>query len=280
MNARPGPIPTSRGRRIGFYTAVLAGLLLVISALFDAFPFVVVGWLDAASLQALHPDVAAIDSHRIHLLGLGALAWLLALPIAAQLLGPAAKIGAAVFGLALLVILIPTDLATGSFDPLEIVALCLFATIVWLHPARATMSFTPMRRRPVALALVGAVGWGVVAVTELVTQMTGSMSDPHVAFGHHGIMAQVALFIALGAVVGATSVAGGRLVAVLAGAAAAYVGLGSLVFPGYVSSLGVLPGVLAIAWAALYVWSALVERERPARTSSTAAGAGVDMISR
>jgi hypothetical protein len=89
-------------------------------------------------------------------------------------------------------------------------------------------------------------------------------------------MAQVTLFIALGAVVGASSVAGGRFVAVLSGAAAAYIGLASLVFPGYVSSLGVLPGVLAIAWAALYVWSALVERERPAaRTSSTASGAGV-----
>jgi hypothetical protein len=276
MNAQPHPVPLSRGRRIGFYTAVLASLLLVVSALFDAFPFVVVGWFDAASLQALHPDVAAIDSHRIHLLGLGALAWLLAVPVAAQLVRPATKIGAAVFGLALLVILIPTDLATGSFDPLEIVALCLFATIVWLHPARATMSFTPMRRGPLALALVGAVGWGLVAVTELVAQMTGSTSDHHVAFGHHGIMAQVALFIGLGAVVGATSVAGRRFVAVLSGAAAAFIGLASLVFPGYVSSLGVLPGVLVVAWAALYVWSALVERERPAaRPSSTAAQAGV-----
>lgn len=276
MSEEPDAIQVSRGRRIGFYAAVLAGLLLVASALFDAFSFVVVGWFDAASLQALYPDVTAIDSHRIHLLGLGALAWLLVLPIAAQLVRPATKVGAAVFGLALLVILIPTDLATGFFDPLEIVGLCLFATIVWLHPARATMSFTPMRRRPLALALVGAVGWGLVAVAELVAQMTGSMSDHHVALGHHGVMAQVTLFIALGAVVGASSVAGGRFVAVLSGAAAAYIGLASLVFPGYVSSLGVLPGVLAIAWAALYVWSALVERERPAaRTSSTASGAGV-----
>jgi hypothetical protein len=261
----------STGRVVGFYAAVVAALLLVVSALFDAFALTVVSWFGTSRLQELYPDVVAIDSHRIHLFGVAALGWLLVVPTAVQLVRPATKIAAAIFGLAFILILIPTDLATGFFDPLELVGLVLFVAIAWLHPARATMSFTPINRRTSMVAVVGAVGWVTLAVVNLVTQLTGSAANHHVALGHFGIMAQVTAGIALAAAIGVSALRGGRIIAVLAGAVAAYVGLASVLYPGYASSLGVPGGLLAIAWAGLYVWSAFSERTQawePADTAS------------
>ena len=77
-------------------------------------------------------------------------------------------------------------------------------------------------------------------------------------------MSEVALIIALAAVLGATPMAGQRIVGGLSAGAAMFLGLASAVFPDYESSLGAPLGVIAIIWAAAYLWTVLI---RPGFTS-------------
>lgn len=262
----------SRGRRVGFYVGTVAAVLLVLGALFPALPFTVVSWFSPEALQEMYPEEPAIDIHRFHLFGVVILTWLLFLPIAVQLIRPVTKLAAAALGLANVVVLITIDVAARVFDPLEIVALALLGIVFWLHPGRDNASLRPWRRRPLALAAIGALGWLAYAAIELNRQLTGFATDPHVEFGHFGVMAQVSILVVLGAVVGSSAMQGRRFAAALAAAAGAYLGLASIVYPGHTSSLGVGLGVAAIVWAALYAWSVFADSARQDMKAPLAAG--------
>ncbi|MEE8406533.1 MAG: hypothetical protein V3S32_05235 [Acidimicrobiia bacterium] len=69
-------------------------------------------------------------------------------------------------------------------------------------------------------------------------QLTGFSTDPHVEMGHHGAMAALALILTLAAILGASSLPGSRAVALL--------GIASIVFADYASSLATVGGMAAI----------------------------------
>lgn len=245
----------SRGRRIGFYTFVVAGVLLVLGALFEALPITVASWFSAEALQEMFPEEAGIDSHRIHLFGLVIFTWLLLLPIVVQLFRPIRRFAAALYAVAVVVVVTVVDLLSGLFDPIELAALALVVGILWLHPGRTGASATPWHQRSLIVAAVGALGWLTFAAMELVEQLTGVAANPHVEFGHFGTMAAVATLIVIGAVIGSSALVGSRFVGVISAVAAGYLGLASLVFTEYESSLGTIGGAAAIVWAVIYLWS-------------------------
>jgi len=254
----------TRGRRIGFYLTVGVTVLLIVLGLFQPFIFTVTAWLPAETLEELYGNItAAIDSHRIHLFGVAILSWLALIPVAVQLWRPVTKVAPAVFALAAYALVTVVDLATGLVDPIDFVLVALGAIILWLHPGRPGTRPTPMRRRPFVVALTGAVGWLIFSVAELSQQLTRPAISDHVEFHHFGYMGAIALLIVLAALIGASPMAGRRIVALPSTGAAIYLGFVSAVFPDYESSLGVPLGVLAIIWAAAYLWTALSDPDSP-----------------
>jgi hypothetical protein len=125
------------------------------------------------------------------------------------------------------------------------------------------MSLTPLRRRPLVVGTTGAVGWLILSGFELSQQLTQPLANEHVEFHHFGYMGEIALLIVLASLIGATAMAGQRIVAVLSAGAAIYLGLASAVFPDYESSLGVPLGIIAIIWAAAYLWTVLSDPDSP-----------------
>jgi hypothetical protein len=101
---------------------------------------------------------------------------------------------------------------------------------------------------------------------QLSQQLSEPTANEHVEFHHFGYMSEIALLIGLAAMLGATPMAGRRIVAGLSAGAAIYVGLASAVFPDYESSLGAPLGVIAIIWAAVYLWTALSGPDSPRAT--------------
>ena len=254
----------ARGRRIGFYMTVGVTALLIVVGLFEPFTFTITAWLPAETLKELYGDVtAAIDSHRIHLLGLAIISWFALIPVAVQLWRPVTKLAPAVFALTAYAVVTVVDLVTGLADPVDFVLVALGAIILWLHPGRQGMEFMPMRRRPLFVALIGGVGWLTFSVMELSLQLTEPVANEHVQFHHFAYMGEVALLIVLAAVLGTTSMAGHRIVGALSAGAAMYVGLASAVFPDYESSFGAPIGLIAIIWAAVYLWTVLSGPESP-----------------
>jgi hypothetical protein len=259
--------PVTRSRRIGFYTTVGVTVLLIVLGLLQPLTFTVTAWLPAATLDELYGDVtAAIDSHRIHLFGLAIISWLALIPVAVQLWRPVTKVAPAVFALAAYAIVTVVDLVTGLVDPVDFVLVTLGAIILWLHPGRLGTRMTPARRRPFVVALIGAGGWLVFGVIELSQQLTQPATNEHVEFHHFGYMGEIALLIILAALIGATAMTGQRIVAGLSSGAGFYLGLASAVFPDYESSVGVPFGIIAIIWAAAYLWTVLSDPDSPRTT--------------
>jgi hypothetical protein len=259
--------PVTRSRRISFYTTVGVTVLLIVIGLLQPFTLTVTAWLPAATLDDLYGDVtAAIDSHRIHLFGLAIISWLALIPVAVQLWRPVTKVAPAVFALAAYAIVTVVDLVTGLVDPVDFVLVTLGAIILWLHPGRPGMSLKPLRRRPLVVATTGAVGWLIFSGFELSQQLTQPATNEHVEFHHFGYMGEIGMLIVLASLIGATALAGHRIVAVLSAGAAIYLGLASAVFPDYESSLGVPFGIIAIIWAAAYLWTVLSDPDSPRTT--------------
>lgn len=258
---------TSRGRKTGFYVFVVAGVLVAFGALLETIPITVTSWFSAESLQELYPEEAGMDSHRIHLFGLVIFTWLLLLALAVQLFRPIKRFAAALYALSVVVVVTVIDLVGGVFDPIELVALALVVGIVWLHPGRREASMSPWHRRSLMVAGVGTLGWVTFAGMQLGEQLTGNQADPHIEFGHFGTMAGVSILIVVAALIGSSALVGRRLVGVLAAGAAGYLGIASLAYPEYESSLGGIWGAVAILWALVYVWSLFSEvgtGEKPA----------------
>jgi hypothetical protein len=185
------------------------------------------------------------------------------IPVAVQLWRPVTKVAPAVFALAAYAIVTVVDLVTGLVDPVDFVLVTLGAVILSLHPGRPGTRLTSMRRRPFVVAMAGAVGWLIFSVIELSQQLTQPVTNEHVEFHHFGYMGEIALLIVLAALIGATPMAGQRIVAVLSAGAATYLGLASAVFPDYESSLGTPLGIIAIIWAAAYLWTVLSHPDSP-----------------
>jgi hypothetical protein len=91
-------------------------------------------------------------------------------------------------------------------------------------------------------------------------QVSTGTTDEHAEFGHYGLMAAMAVIVALAALVGSTSLRGRRLVAWLTVGSLAYLAVASMLFSNQTSSLGVAGGAVALAMGVLYGWGALSDR--------------------
>lgn len=254
MTVQTAPIAVSRGRRIGFWIAMGISLVLVVFGLAEILFYGVVGWLDDSTIEQFFPGDAI---HRFHGLGHSLVTWLLLASVAVQLWRPERRYAPAIYSLITLCIYTLMDIFSGMFDPLEAVGIAALAFMVWLHPGRDTGSVKPIRLRAVVSGAPLAVGGVVIAVMGLVEQVSSPAGEPHAAIGHYGDMAALALTIATGALIGATSLAGWRVVAWLTSFAAIYIGVASIVYPGSSSSPGMPLGLLIILAGFLSAWAAM-----------------------
>lgn len=246
------PTTVSRERRAGFYIAVGVSLALVIFGLAEILFYGLVGWLGPSTIDRFFPGDAV---HRFHGLGHSLVAWLLLASVAVQLWRPQRRFAPAVYGLVILSVYTLMDVVSGMFDSLEAVGIATFSVMVWLHPGREMARVRPFRTRAAAFATPLVVGGVVFAVMGLVDQISAPPYDPHAAIGHYGDMAALALSIAIGALIGSTSLTGSPIVAGLTVGASTVIGTASILFPGSSSSPGVLAGTLVIVAAVLYGWS-------------------------
>lgn len=253
----------SRGRRIGFYTVVVLALALVVFGLGELLYLGVVGWLGEAALEeATEPGAGP---HLFHVLAHGLFAWLLLISVAVQMRRPERKFAASVFALAAMITYSLGTIVSGIFDPLEVVAIVLLAAAVWLNPGRESATAVPVHRGVLLAALPLFAGAVVVAVVEAGRQLSGVAADEHAEFGHYGLMAAMAVIVVIAALIGATSLAGRRLVGGLAAVSLLYIGVASIFYAEQTSSLGMAWGVAAIAAGLIYGWGLITVASEPAK---------------
>jgi hypothetical protein len=248
-------VGTSRARRVGFYIAVVLALALIVFGLGELLYLGIVGWLGESALEAATEPGAG--PHLFHIHAHALFAWLLLITLAAQLRHPEQRVAAAVFGLAAMITYSLGTLVSGNFDPLEAVAILLLLAVFWLNPGREAATAAPFHKRALLASIPILAGGLVVAVVEVRRQVSGLTTDQHVEFGHHALVATLAVIVALAAVFGSSSLTGRRLVAGLAVGGLLYIGVASVLFPDHVSSLAVLGGVATIAAAVIYGWGAI-----------------------
>ncbi|MEW5991359.1 MAG: hypothetical protein AB1736_08460 [Chloroflexota bacterium] len=225
------------------------GLLLVVIGLGELLLFGLLSWLDAATLESLYPGA---ELHRMHGLGQGLIAWVLALCIVVQLWRPQEQFAAAVLGLAALLAYTAAALLSGLLDPLAIVGIIVLAALVWFHPGQRRASFRPVKPAVLLAAVPLIVGAVAFAGLELQAQFGANAADPHAALGHYGAMAAIAATIAAATVIGSSSFPGSAFGGWLGVSAAMAFGVASILFPESASSLGVAFGLaLTIAAVAL-----------------------------
>jgi hypothetical protein len=254
-------------RHLVFKGLVVLYSLLLLVALNTLFLAIVLYWLPDAALLSIMDDLEASElAHRMHGIGLGAIAWPIFIGTAVQLRRPEQRLAPLLMAVAVPVAIDLVDLATGTFT-LGGTAPFLFPLllIVLLHPrARELVRF----RRPdglmAGLTAVAAGPWLVFAYGQLRLQRLAIPGDPHAESGHWGLMASVALLAVLWGLIGASDRPGWRLVAWVAGLAAAVYGLQSLLFPAVASAAAAPWAIAAVVWAVVY----LVAAERRARSEA------------
>ncbi len=106
------------------------------------------------------------------------------------------------------------------------------------------------------LPLLLLVGFATFMANQISLQAAGSMSDPHVEMRHYSYMAIAVLSVGLGGLVATPAVPGRRAAGVMAGAAAALLGLGSMLIGGP-SEFGTVGEVALVVGGVTFVGLAL-----------------------
>jgi hypothetical protein len=239
---------------MGFTIARVMGLVLVVLGLGELLLFGILSWLDAATLESLYPGA---EAHRLHGLGQGIIAWVLALSIVVQVWRPRGHFAAAVLGLAALSFYTAAAMLSGLLDPLAVIGIVVLVSIMWLHPARRGEALAPFEPLVLLLAAPLIIGAALFAGFELQAQLAADAADPHAVLGHYGAMAALAATIAAAAVIGSSSLRGSAFSGWLAVAAGAAFGVALVMYPASPPSLGVGLG-LALVIAALALGAGLL----------------------
>ena len=259
----------SRVRTPAFYLLTVAFVAFLLFALRETMTMVVTAWLGGYTF----PD------HRVHHIMIGSTLAVFAAAVAVQLYRPTKRVGALQAALAFVIAaFVLTAIASGLTATGELlVFLVPVVLIALLHPARGELvpQLDGLDRRVLAVAVVGAIGFAALAVTEFVNHTT--LADEHVVFGHYEFMLFGLISIGLFGLLGALKPTGWRIPIYAAGALALLFAAGSLAFPGAEqgSSLGTVGALAVILWAiALIGVSEYVERgdssEPPDDTASSA----------
>ena len=135
-------------------------------------------------------------------------------------------------------------------DPVTVVLALLVVAGALLSPARSLVArrTAPVSRPLVALALVAAVPLVPYALGAAAAQRRGASLNAELA-GYTGATVWAVALLAVVSVAALRS-PGWQLPALSAAAAAAVAGVAGLVWPGIPSSVGMLGGLAALAWAA------------------------------
>ena len=236
-------------RRKAFIVCAIVFAVAVGGPLFGV-PSLVLGWFEGGErLQ-----------HRVHDLGYGAWAGiLLVVGLVALTRRPEQRPAAlqqVVVAIAAywLAVLLATD-----FEPIILVFLAIFglvaAVLVWLYPG-ARSSLTRPGQPNIALGLLpmlAAVPIVLYSLDMAALQRAGLPTDPHVVEHHWTSMASLALGILLVGTLAALRPEGWRIPAWSAGAAAAVLGLASVVFDGYPGSLPAPWGYVALGGGLIFI---------------------------
>lgn len=239
-----------RARRISFY--VVVGLTLAAMA---AYPPLLMGpvlsWLPESTIDSLFGE-EGLGIHRAHLEGTSLLFWLTVVAMVSQFRRPETKPAPVWAAAVAWVVFLPIEL-THLVDPVSIVITVLVISVVALHPRRWPQDGVTWRRRPRALAVIGAAAGVLYAYQQVVFQVKGLPEDPHVAASHYALMAAMAVGLSVSALLGATDFPGRRITAWTAAVMTVILGVFFIGHPDQASSLGVAWGVAMVVWALAYL---------------------------
>lgn len=138
---------------------------------------------------------------------------------------------------------------TFNFTLYGIIAVVLLA----LHPKRGRLfAFGTPSRTLTAMALIASVPLVSTAVLQIGMQQ--SDADPvHGGAGHFALMASLAVALTVLAALAALRTEGWRVILWSAGLGVTAIGLVSIAFPSEASSAGVIGGLAALAWGAMFI---------------------------
>ena len=229
-------------RKPAFYLVTGAFVAFLLVVLGESMAMAVTAWLGGY----------AFPIHRVHHIMIGGTLAVFAATVAVQLYRPTKRVGALQAALAFAVAAFAlTAVASGPAAVAEIlVFLVPVALIALLHPARGELlpRLEGVDRRVLAVAGVGAIGFGALAATEFVSHTT--LADEHVLMGHYEFMLFGLVSIGLFGLLGALKPSGWRIPLYAAGVLALLFAVSSLAFPGAEqgSSLGAVGAVAVILW--------------------------------
>lgn len=251
---------THRGRlrQITLWVAISLATLLLLIALFPAYPLIVLNWLPREMWLAARPDhVAGDEIHRLHSLALSVLAWGMLLGIILQLRRPDRKVSALLASLAVPIAIAVAEMLSDTFTvtgtaPFFILILLVIAA----HPAAGDILRFPRWNIPMlGLDAVAALPWMVYAARmgKAAQQTIAGFEVDHLTF-----MSAVAILVILWGIIGASNRAAWQYAAGAAVAAAACLALQSVIFTDALSALSLPWAGAALVWCVAYGGAAIV----------------------
>lgn len=213
-------------------------------------------WLPGEAILSMFEEEQSILIHRTHFLIVGILSWALLLATFVQLRKPERRVAPMI---QLVIMALGAGLVYALSGTVEewlveegLVLLPILVLAV-LHP-----SFRELVRRPsfdrdmTALAGLATVPWAVYIVVNARLQLINAAGDAHAEIEHWATATLLGITVLACAYIGSTDHRGWRLSAWIAAGASLILGVHSLVFPGFASSLAPLWAGLAIAWGVAF----------------------------
>ena len=199
------------------------------------------------------------SSHRTHDFSYGFLFTTAVVGMVAQLRRPSQNVAGQLMalipwaGLLLAAVLSTQAGVILSGERLSVAALTVFATL--LHPTGRDFfrSFSVSRINWVLLGLVIIAAVPLLAFASTSIGLQRTVTDEHAAMGHYGFMAAFSFTIVAVGILASLRPDGWRLTAWVAGLLPALLGLASLVYPNYASSLSRPWALAAMAWGVTFV---------------------------
>lgn len=258
-----GESSSGRVRRVGFISAVVLSLVLVV-LLATSFPpmltLPVTGWLPDAVFEdflQIFTDEEHSVIHRLHIVGFSLIPWMALIGLVPQLRKPEER-QAPIWAVAVLVIASATfDFTIGLSDPFLLPLLALVLAAVALHPGRLPEEGPTLTGPGKLVGVVVAVSALVYAYGEAQSQILGPATDPHVLAGHYSAMATLGFALAVAALIGISNLTGRRITAWMTGVMVTLMGGFFIGFPEMASSPGTRWGAFTVALGAAYLFFTL-----------------------